>query len=355
MPYECYYPNKSREKLQDLLTLSEESKGQIQAKEREKQRRAEAEARGDRSLCNYREVFLFRAAQKTFPVETVEVDGRWHGGAHYPLMLQMRMASARSAPSKQRRGALKKERRAQRAQEAAPQGAAAAAPEQHGPEHEAPEQHRERGEQDDSDWPAVGDGRSRRAGQKGEGGRSARRAGGKRERATNRLSRTRDDIRTRVSGRGRKGERLGRARDDIGKWESGRWRQTSQWPAPLEQLQEWTPQQPLEPPQQRWPGLQEQQPHEAPPQQRRPQTPWQHPTDAERRWESQQPSGAASSQQDYRVLSAWRDMQIAFGNDTRPSDQGGQGRPGGQGRWEATTFWRWAEYPDETNPWRQLR
>ena len=97
-PYDCYYPKKdAREHLQDLLTLSEESKGQIQAKEREKQRRAEAEARGDRSLCCSREVFLFRAAQKTFPVETVEADGRWHGGAHYPLMFQMRMASARSA------------------------------------------------------------------------------------------------------------------------------------------------------------------------------------------------------------------------------------------------------------------
>ncbi len=58
----------------------------------------------------------------------------------------------------------KKGGRAQRAQEAALQGAAAAAPEQRGPERQAPERRRERGEQNDSDWPAVGDGRSRRAG-----------------------------------------------------------------------------------------------------------------------------------------------------------------------------------------------
>ncbi len=115
-------------------------------------------------MCNSRDVLLFRAAQRTFPVETVEVDGRWHGGARYPLMFHMRMASARSQEKKLKRSQAKKDRRAQRAQEAALQGAAAAAPEQHGPERQAPERHRERGEQTDSDWPTVGDGRSRRAG-----------------------------------------------------------------------------------------------------------------------------------------------------------------------------------------------
>ncbi len=95
------------------------------------------------------------------------MDGRWHGGAHYPLMFNVRMASARSKEKQAARGTAKKARRAQRAQEAALQGdagAAAAAPQQHGPEQQAPERHRERGEQSDSDWPAVGSGRSWQAG-----------------------------------------------------------------------------------------------------------------------------------------------------------------------------------------------
>ena len=184
MPYARYYPKKdARDHLQDLLTLSEESLRQIQAKEREKQRRAAAEARGDRRFSSTREVLLFRGAQKVFPVDTVEVDGRWHGGAHYPLLFQMRMASTRSQERKQGRNKAKNDRRAQREQEAAFEGAAAAAPEQHGPERQAPERHRERDEQNDRAqqasrpstwahegedgdraWPAAGDGRSRRAG-----------------------------------------------------------------------------------------------------------------------------------------------------------------------------------------------
>ena len=167
-PYHCYYPKKdAREHLKDLLTPADDSRAQIQAKAEEKQRRADAEARGDKSLCNTREVLLFRAQQKTLPVETVEVDGCWHGGAHYPLMFNVRMASARSKEKQAARGTAKKARRAQRAQEAALQGdagAAAAAPQQHGPEQQAPERHRERGEQSDSDWPAVGSGRSWQAG-----------------------------------------------------------------------------------------------------------------------------------------------------------------------------------------------
>ncbi len=150
MPYDRYYPKKdAREHLQDLLTQSEECQRKIQEKEREKQRRAEAERRGGHRFSNAREVTLFRALQKTFPPETVEVEGRWHGGAHYPLLFQMRMASSRSQGRKQGRNKDKKDRRAQKEQSAALQGAAAAAPEQHGPERQAPEQHRERDEQDE--------------------------------------------------------------------------------------------------------------------------------------------------------------------------------------------------------------
>ena len=191
MPYARYYPKKdAREHLEDLLTQSKDCQRKIQEKEREKQRRAEAEARGDRRFSCTREVTLFRALQKPLPPETVEVEGRWHGGAHYPLLFQMRMASARSHRGTQERNKAKKVRRAQRAQAAALQGAAAAAPgaaaaapEQHGPERQAPEQHRERDEQDeraqqawrpprwadedadcDQHWPAAGDGRSRLGG-----------------------------------------------------------------------------------------------------------------------------------------------------------------------------------------------
>lgn len=104
-----------------------------------------------------------------------------------------------------------------------------------------------------------------------------------------------------------------------------------------------------------------------PPQQRRPQTPWQQPTDGEWRrdewWrtkegeerEWQQPSGEASSLQDRMVDSAWRDMQVAFGSDQRPSDwwSSHSGWSSGQGHWEATN-WRWVEHPPETNPWEEL-
>ena len=67
--------------------------------------RAEAEARGDHRFSCTREVTLFRALQKPLPPETVEVEGRWHGGAHYPLMFQMNMASARSTERRQGRNA----------------------------------------------------------------------------------------------------------------------------------------------------------------------------------------------------------------------------------------------------------
>ena len=198
-PYACYYPKKdAREHLQDLLTLSEESERQIQAKEREKQRRAEAEARGDHRFSCTREVLLFRGMQKPLPPETVEVEGRWHGGAHYPLLFQMRMASSRSQGRKQERNKAKKERNKEKKEAAlqgaaaAAPGAAAAAPEQHGPERQAPERAQQawrppkwadEGADGDRDWPAAGDGRSRRGGKRErerEGGWSTRRARGRR-------------------------------------------------------------------------------------------------------------------------------------------------------------------------------
>ncbi len=143
---------------------------------------------------------------------------------------------------------------------------------------------------------------------------------------------------------------MSRARDDIGKWGSGRCRQPAQRPAPRQQQQERAP------PQQRGPWLQEQQPHEAHPQQRGPLTPWQRPTYAGWSWdgwrgtsgeerESQQPSGAASSQVNSKVVTAFHDLQLAFGQ---------QSGTGGQGRWEERSSRDWDEwyYPD--NPFWQL-
>ena len=68
-----------------------------------------------------------------------------------------------------------------------------------------------------------------------------------------------------------------------------------------------------------------------------------------REW--QQQSGAASSA---RIDAAWRNMQVALGGDPRSSDWWSShgGWSGGQGRWEATTTWRWVQDPERPNPWR---
>eukprot|EP00959_Pyramimonas_sp_CCMP1952_P194798 4073544-Pyramimonas_sp.AAC.1 len=65
MPCQRYHPNtkSAREHLQDLLTHAHESTRQVVAKEREKARRAEAEAEGDVSLSCVREVRLCQAMQ----------------------------------------------------------------------------------------------------------------------------------------------------------------------------------------------------------------------------------------------------------------------------------------------------
>ena len=129
-PHKVFQPRGTgaAERLAWLFLPEPASEEAIAKRDADRRKREEAEKKGDKSLCQTPATFIFQCKETRLDVELVELDGQWHGGAHYPLMCATNFACARGPQGRSNRSVRKAEKRQARRQGVSASGAESSAP-----------------------------------------------------------------------------------------------------------------------------------------------------------------------------------------------------------------------------------